>query len=83
VRDHAVVGGLVRPVLSDERIVPRGWRRVDAQALQPACGDPQICRFTTLPRRYTIEDARDWTARQQAHARNGVRGRVGDRAAAR
>jgi RimJ/RimL family protein N-acetyltransferase len=42
----------------------------DAPALRPACGDQQICRFTTVPRRYTIEDARDWIARQQAHARD-------------
>jgi [ribosomal protein S5]-alanine N-acetyltransferase len=66
------MGGLVLPVLSDERIVLRGWRRADPQALQPACGDPQTCRFTTVPRRYTIEDARDWIARQQAQARNGT-----------
>ena len=60
------------PALSDERVVVRGWREDDAPALRPACGDPEICRFTTVPHHYTIEDARDWIARQQAHARNGT-----------
>lgn len=58
------------PVLSDGRVALRGWRQADAPALRPACGDQQICRFTTVPRRYTIEDARDWIARQRAHARD-------------
>ena len=70
VMDHLVMAReFVPPVLSDGRVVLRGWRQEDASALRPACGDQQICRFTTVPRRYSIEDARDWIARQQADAR--------------
>ena len=60
------------PALNDGRVAVRGWRREDAPALGLACGDPEICRFTTVPRHYTIEAARDWIARQQAHARDGT-----------
>jgi RimJ/RimL family protein N-acetyltransferase len=60
------------PALNDGRVALRGWRQDDAPALRPACGDQQIGRFTTVPRHYTIEDARGWIARQQAHARNGT-----------
>jgi ribosomal-protein-alanine N-acetyltransferase len=71
--DHlAMTRELALPALSDRRVALRGWRQEDAPALRPACGDRQICRFTTVPQRYTIEDARDWIARQQTHARNGT-----------
>jgi RimJ/RimL family protein N-acetyltransferase len=71
--DHLVmVREFVLPVLSDGRVLLRGWRQDDAPALRPACGDQKICRFTTVPHRYTIEDARGWIARQQAHACNGT-----------
>lgn len=60
------------PALNDGRVALRGWRREDAPALAPACGDAEICRFTTVPRHYTIEAARDWIARQRAHARDGT-----------
>jgi hypothetical protein len=53
------------PVLSDERVALRRWRQDDAPAPRPVCGHPQICRFTNVPRRYTIEAARDRIARQQ------------------
>ena len=59
------------PVLSDARVVVRGWAPEHAAALEPACGDRQICRFTTVPERFGIEDARAWIGRQQAHARRG------------
>lgn len=62
---------IVLPVLSDARVVLRGWRAEDVAALDPACGDPQICRLTTVPNRYTSEDALAWITRQQAHARRG------------
>lgn len=68
----AHVCSLNLPVLGNERVLVRGWRRQDAPALRPACGDPQICRFTTVPSRYTIEAAQNWIARQRAHAREGT-----------
>jgi RimJ/RimL family protein N-acetyltransferase len=61
----------VVPVLKDDRLVLRGWRPDDVAALEPACGDPQICRITTVPDRFTIEDALDWIARQREYARRG------------
>jgi RimJ/RimL family protein N-acetyltransferase len=60
------------PVLSDARVVLRDWRPEDALALEPACGDPQICRITSVPDRFTIEDALAWIARQRAYARRGT-----------
>lgn len=47
----------------------RPWRPSDAAALAPACGDADICRFTTVPPEFTPEGARTWIADQQA--RNG------------
>jgi RimJ/RimL family protein N-acetyltransferase len=56
------------PLLTNGRVVIRGWRREDAAALLPACGDRDICRFTTVPDRYTLETAEAWIARQHNHA---------------
>jgi len=58
------------PLLANERVVLRGWRQEDAAALGPACGDRDICRFTTVPHRYTLEAAQAWIARQHTHAHN-------------
>ncbi len=60
------------PPHSDERVVLRGWRLDDAEALRPACGDAAICRFTSVPRAYTPEAAQAWIGRQHAHARRGT-----------
>jgi RimJ/RimL family protein N-acetyltransferase len=62
---------IVLPVLSDARVVLRGWRPADVAALEPACGDPEIYRITTVPDRFTTEDARAWIGRQHQHARRG------------
>jgi RimJ/RimL family protein N-acetyltransferase len=62
---------IVLPVLRDARVLLRGWRPEDVVALQAACGDPQICRITTVPDRFTVQDASAWIARQQAHADRG------------
>jgi len=52
------------PVLRDERVLLRRWVLEDAPALRHACGDAAICRFTSVPRSYTAEEARAWIARQ-------------------
>jgi ribosomal-protein-alanine N-acetyltransferase len=73
VSDHLVMAcEIVLPVLSEPRVLLRGWEQEGAGALDAACGDPQICRFTTVPHRLTLEDARAWVARQPAHASNGT-----------
>lgn len=58
------------PVLANEQVLLRGWQTEDAEALRPACGDPDVCRFTTVPHAYTIEAAQAWISRQQSHAHN-------------
>lgn len=60
------------PELAAESCRLRGWRLSDVSALRPACGDAQICRFTTVPQRFSVTNAREWIARQHAHARNGT-----------
>ena len=48
------------PTLTGEQVSLRAWRLDDAPALERACGDEAICRFTTVPRVYTPAAARDW-----------------------
>jgi [ribosomal protein S5]-alanine N-acetyltransferase len=67
-----VAPGIAVPELIGGPCLLRGWRLSDAPALRPACGDPEICRFTTVPHRFVVEDAQDWITRQQAHACNGT-----------
>lgn len=55
---------LSAPTLADPLVSLRPWRRGDAEALELACGDQDICRFTTVPDRYTREEAEAWIARQ-------------------
>jgi RimJ/RimL family protein N-acetyltransferase len=60
----------------------RAWERSDAPALEPACGDDDICRFTTVPRVYTLAAAEAWIERQHQRERDGtarVRAIVADR----
>jgi RimJ/RimL family protein N-acetyltransferase len=49
----------------------RTWERSDAPALEPACGDDEICRFTTVPRIYTLGAAEAWIERQHQRERDG------------
>lgn len=58
--------------LTDGEVALRPWTMADAMALEPACGDPDICRFTTVPWRYTPADAIDWIQRQEAKRREGA-----------
>jgi hypothetical protein len=40
--------------------------------LREACGDEDICRFTTVPRVYSEEAAVKWIRRQHPHAVTGT-----------
>lgn len=66
------MAGRELPHLRDGRVLLRGWVLDDAEALRPACGDPDICRFTTVPLSYTVTAAGAWIRRQQAHAHAGT-----------
>ena len=50
----------------------RPWALTDAASLEPACGDPDICRFTTVPRHYTPEAAAAWISRQHSRIADGA-----------
>jgi RimJ/RimL family protein N-acetyltransferase len=56
---------LVTPNLAGELVCLRAWQPGEGAALQPACGDEDICRFTTVPRVYSALDAEAWIARQE------------------
>jgi RimJ/RimL family protein N-acetyltransferase len=62
---------LAAPTLHGTRTTLRPWRRCDAPALEPACGDPDICRYTTVPRTYSLAEAEAWIGRQHDHLRAG------------
>jgi RimJ/RimL family protein N-acetyltransferase len=42
----------------------RPWREEDLPALEAVCGDPDICRFTTIPLAYGDDQVREWLERQ-------------------
>ena len=49
--------------LSGDGVVLRDWRAVDAPALEPVCGDPAVCQFTSVPWTYTRAAAEQWISR--------------------
>lgn len=63
---------LPTPTLTGPICSVRRWELSDVEALRLACGDPDICRFTTVPHEYTVEGAREWIARQHSHAERGT-----------
>ena len=56
--------------MRDGRLRP--WRRDDVPALRAACGDEDICRFTTVPHVFSEEAALLWIERQEARAGAGT-----------
>jgi RimJ/RimL family protein N-acetyltransferase len=50
------------PPLTDGVVALRGWRAADVPALTAACQDPEIPRWTLVPRPYTEAIARTWIA---------------------
>ena len=57
--------------LSDGEVTLRQWTMADAMALEPACGDVDICKFTTVPWRYSPAEAIDWIQRQDLRRKEG------------
>ncbi|HEY1688489.1 MAG TPA: GNAT family N-acetyltransferase [Solirubrobacteraceae bacterium] len=58
--------------LESELLLLRAWHPRDAGALATACGDPEICAFTTVPRRYSQEAAAAWIERQAQRVADGT-----------
>ncbi len=67
-----MVDHLQTPALTGSRCSLRGWRLADAEALEAACGDPDICRLTTVPSEYGRDAAQRWIGRQHDHLVNGT-----------
>lgn len=53
------------PTLRGAGCLLRPWAGPDAAVLREACGDPSICRFTTVPEQYSPTAAAGWVRRQQ------------------
>jgi RimJ/RimL family protein N-acetyltransferase/SAM-dependent methyltransferase len=62
---------LIAPSLSNGWIRLRPWVAGDAPALEMACGDQDISRFTTVPRHFTIGAAEAWIKRQHERLAGG------------
>lgn len=60
------------PTITGSGLRLRPWALADAASLESACGDPDICRFTTIPPRYTRESAAAWIRRQHDRTSDGV-----------
>ena len=58
--------------LREEDLVLRDWRADDAPFLEPVCGDPDVCQFTTLPWTYSHAEALAWIGRQHEHRAAGT-----------
>jgi RimJ/RimL family protein N-acetyltransferase len=51
--------------LPGDGVILRDWLDSDAAALEPACGDRDICTFTSVPWSYSPDRARAWLQRQR------------------
>jgi [ribosomal protein S5]-alanine N-acetyltransferase len=60
------------PKLSGAKVRLRPWELHDAASLKLACGDPEICRLTTVPRHYTLDKAESWIRRQHGRIATGT-----------
>jgi RimJ/RimL family protein N-acetyltransferase len=60
------------PTLETRDCTLRPWTLEDFSALREACGDEDVCRFTTVPRTYSEDAAMRWIGRQHAHASAGT-----------
>jgi RimJ/RimL family protein N-acetyltransferase len=51
--------------LEGDGVVLRDWRDSDAPALAPACGEWDVCAFTSVPWTYLEREALAWIERQR------------------
>jgi RimJ/RimL family protein N-acetyltransferase len=72
--------------LEGERVVLRDWRDEDAPALEPVCGEFDVCAFTSVPWEWSEAEALAWIERQRSKRAAGtvlalaIQGRDDDRA---
>lgn len=72
--------------LEGEKLVLRDWRDEDAPALEPVCGERDVCAFTSVPWSYSEAGALEWIERQRRKRAAGtvlalaIGGRDDDRA---
>ena len=59
------------PPLRDGEVALRAWRGTDAAAITAACRDPEIPRWTSIPERYTEDDAHEFLAGHDADLESG------------
>jgi RimJ/RimL family protein N-acetyltransferase len=50
-------------MLEGAGLVLRDWRDDDAPAFEAVCGDPDVCRFTSVPWVYSRSEVLKWIAR--------------------
>jgi RimJ/RimL family protein N-acetyltransferase len=50
--------------IEGDGVLLRDWTEADAPAMRPVCGDPEVCRFTSVPQSYMPESALAWVRRQ-------------------
>lgn len=51
--------------LSGDEVTLRDWHEDDASALRTVCGDPDVCRFTSVPWTFTPAAGRNWVRLQR------------------
>lgn len=60
------------PTMAGAGLRLRPWVLAGAASLEPACGDPDICRFTTVPHQYTQDAAVAWIRRSHQRTTDGI-----------
>jgi RimJ/RimL family protein N-acetyltransferase len=60
------------PTLTGPGFTLRPWRQGDGAALEPACADADISRFTWVPPTYSPNEAEAWIAHQHERLRQGT-----------
>jgi RimJ/RimL family protein N-acetyltransferase len=58
--------------LEGDGVVLRDWTPADGPAIEPVCGDPDICSFTTVPWEYSEGAALAWVERQRRRRESGT-----------
>ena len=60
------------PTLTGTGFTLRPWRESDAPALEPACADAEIRRFSWVPPSYSPDAAASWIAHQHERLHEGT-----------